>query len=324
MGAAMMQAPRRAGFTLIELLVVLAIIAALLALLLPAVQKARESANRVKCANHLKQIGIAFWSHHTQLRVLPDAGRNYWTLRTLSPTGVPLTSPNQEWGWAYQILPYLEQDNVWRSSNHVAAAGFVMDGYFCPSRRAPVALMSTQSGLPQGLRGQLDYAGNGGIGQNTLPGSAPPALFPGGYSSSVGTWPNETGTVIPPVPRKLDVNDVKDGTSTTILVGERNYNLARMNQSLGQADENNGYMDGYDWDVIRWAYLASTGHDGVPAPDRRDNSIWDRRFGSSHPGGCQFVMVDGSVRIVRWSIDLTAFQRLCHRSDGQPIGNADF
>jgi hypothetical protein len=98
-------------------------------------------------------------------------------------------------------------------------------------------------------------------------------------------------------------------------VGERNYNWNYFNQSLLQWDENDGYMDAYDWDVIRWG-------DQPPIPDRRDNSLYSFDFGSAHRAGCQFVMGDGSVRLIRYGIDQATFLAACIRDDGV-IGQLD-
>src|SRR5207248_3649732 len=106
---------RRSAFTLIELLVVVAIIAVLIGLSLPAVQKVREAANRVTCANHLKQIGLAFQMHHDTVGVFADGGENWDPIRyprSWRGSG-PAVAPYQNWGWAYQLLPFLEQKSVW-------------------------------------------------------------------------------------------------------------------------------------------------------------------------------------------------------------------
>src|SRR5438309_1076204 len=138
------------GFTLIELLVVVAIIAILMGLLLPAVQKVREAANRVQCANNLKQIGLAIHNHASSRGYLPGGGYYHLSVRSwLDPTGKtePANGPKQEWGWGYQLLPYIEQDNLWRTPytlpGQAAGSGdaLVMSTpipiFYCPTRRQP-------------------------------------------------------------------------------------------------------------------------------------------------------------------------------------------
>src|SRR5262245_39559916 len=103
------------AFTLIELLVVIAIIAVLIGLLIPAVQKVREAASRTQCTNNLHQMAIGWQHHHDQLQAFPSGGA---AVEAVAPTyvqiGQPATGVLQYAGWGYQILPYIEQDNVWR------------------------------------------------------------------------------------------------------------------------------------------------------------------------------------------------------------------
>ena len=127
----------RTGFTLIELLVVIAIIAILIALLVPAVQKVRAAAGATQCRNHLKQIGLAMHSHHDNFKVFPSGG-TYWsdTVRVMV-NGGPADYNAQSWGWMYQILPYIEQAELWRYPSDNVIGATVIRVYNCPIAVAP-------------------------------------------------------------------------------------------------------------------------------------------------------------------------------------------
>src|SRR5215212_11866209 len=129
--------PRRA-FTLIELLVVIAIIAILIALLVPAVQKVREAASRTRCQNNLKQMGLAFHSHHDMHKVFPSGGRHWSeTARIMNGPGSPATWQKQSWGWAYQILPFIEQKELWQDVSDDRVGGTPIPIFSCLSSRSP-------------------------------------------------------------------------------------------------------------------------------------------------------------------------------------------
>src|SRR5262245_3250398 len=152
----------RSGFTLIELLVVIAVIGMLVALLLPAVQQAREAANRLQCRNNLKQIALAFHIHHDTLRYFPTGGWYWWSPPNYIGTS-PVVGNQQQAGWGFQILPYLEAETVW-NAGAITAVATPNPMFFCPTRRAAQTVTYVDQYTPP-LTGTVvthalcDYAG---------------------------------------------------------------------------------------------------------------------------------------------------------------------
>ncbi len=298
----------RSAFTLIELLVVIAI---LIGLLLPAVQKVREAANRMKCANHLKQIGLAFHNHHDTLGHFPDGGE-HWN-PVLFPRsivgGSPATAPGQNWGWGYQLLPYIEQDNAWRLPDNNQVRGSLISIYFCPSRRGPTTKVA--GGVTIGM---LDYVGNAGttVDQTTTTG-LPGAALGNGNNGLVVRRPGGGGNRSGPV----RFSTITDGTSNTLLVGEKRLRPERLANL--QLHDDQGFMSGWDRDEVCWATIP-------PAQDRVGEDGY-YQFGSVHPGAFNAVFADGSVRNIQYSIQsnntppapLGVWQRICIRDDGLPV-----
>lgn len=279
---------RRQAFTLVELLVVIAIIGILVALLLPAVQAAREAARRTECQNNLKQIGLAFQNHHDVYSLLPTGGRDYFSARTWVG-GVVGSSPEvvnrQDWNWTYQILPYVEQQSLWAESNDAVVKRSTVKFYFCPTRRRPMVI---------GGNAMVDFAGNGGLYTST------------GYAWGDGV----TGVVVRNTLRPIGLQHLTDGTSCTVLAGEKRLDTRAI--GTAQCDDNEGYGEGWDWDVIRW------GND-PPQKDRFGFDQCEVLYGSAHSVGINVVLADGSVRVISYTVDRTTFQRLCHRNDDNPV-----
>jgi prepilin-type N-terminal cleavage/methylation domain-containing protein/prepilin-type processing-associated H-X9-DG protein len=349
----------RGAFTLIELLVVIAIIAILIALLVPAVQKVREAAARTQCINNLKQIGLALHNHHDALKVFPSGGTVYTEEDgpTATPSALGSTTPanytSQAWGWAFQILPFLEQANPWTIgvTNGVLTKATVVPVFTCPSRRGNM--------VDQGWF-HCDYAANGGSNVNAAgkqgPGQSDPN--PNGVivmnvaaDNYVKNYPG--GAVAfkaasPPLPilatmqNAVRMGSITDGTSNTLFVGEKYispkyYYPGNTGSSYRfQWGDLNGYTAGVGWDQVRYGYYP-------PMQDNNNmcfNACYDPTntcdnskvpcgksplpttvdfFGGPHSGGTPAVMCDGSVRTISYNISQAMMQNLTNKADGNVI-----
>jgi prepilin-type N-terminal cleavage/methylation domain-containing protein/prepilin-type processing-associated H-X9-DG protein len=321
----------RRAFTLIELLVVIAIIAVLIGLLLPAVQRVREAANRIKCQNNLKQMALGMHNAHDTYGFIVSGGWG-WFWGPCPGRGV---GKNQPGGWLYSTLPFVEQDALFQlgsaattDADRKAAVSRVfatsLPIYNCPTRRTGGPF--TNSGgfdyngnfagtvqPPQMAR--TDYAANcGSQNQNEI--DAGPATLAQGDSGSfnwnmtdVGVNPTFTGLVY----RRSQVKflDIARGSTNVVLFGEKNVNSIKYLTGNDPGD-NEGMYCGFDNDTMRCTW------DPPLLDTNADNS---RRFGSAHTAGCNISFGDGSVRVVSYDIDTKTFYLMGDRTANKTAAN---
>jgi prepilin-type N-terminal cleavage/methylation domain-containing protein len=296
---------RRTGFTLIELLVVIAIIAILIGLLLPAVQKVREAAARSQCQNNLKQIGLALHNFHDRAGAFPPG---YYDT---APWPADDTGPG--WGWAAYLLDDLEQGNLQRQISYTVPVGAAappvpalratfLKVFWCPADRMVGTFTVTDGGSQSWVFAHGNYVacnGNDGVDDN----STPP----------------HTGAFVRGA-RGFKIADVTDGLSNTFFVGER---CTTMSLSTWDGVPAGGLVPSVrsPGDFSGGSALV-LGHCGPHLPN--DSIVTDAdAMSSAHTGGVQFLLGDGSVRMISNSISQTAYDALATRAGGEVTdGNA--
>jgi prepilin-type N-terminal cleavage/methylation domain-containing protein len=312
MSACVMTRPslRASAFSLVELLVVIAIIGILIALLLPAVQRVRESASRVACSNNLRQIGMAFIHHAENYKYLPTGGNGYRVDRKWAGSGIPADYRTQTWAWGYQILPFIEQGNLYVNTSDEIVSGTPIKLYFCPTRRPPTALSGGDWAVHTYPRAMTDYAGNAGTDST------------GGDNGGMYGAGKDGVVIRLGYTDFVSLTDIPDGTSTTLMVGEKHLNLTFVTTEP-QPDDNDGYVGGFQDDVVRWGAFPPRADEYLPEYTTATihPTIW--QFGGSHPTGFQAIFVDASVHFIHYTIDPTTFRYLCSRNDGHTVNLGD-
>jgi prepilin-type N-terminal cleavage/methylation domain-containing protein/prepilin-type processing-associated H-X9-DG protein len=366
-----MKHSRRQGFTLIELLVVIAIIAVLIGLLLPAIQKVRDAANRIQCANNLKQMGIALHSYHDQLGSFPPGLDN---MPFFDSTGPKTTQRYWMVGWFTRIMPWVEQGNVWNQMNEEEGntaiplpkrydpwsfdsqgkSRFVGLGaeqlvYSCPAdKRTLVSSQVSEYGSKftiafaayQGVsgishRGGHTYAGDTGDFPTKNDEIDPTTGRPTGMNGILIPVQNTTGTC----PPGIRLRDISDGTSNTLVIGERPPSKDLIfgwlfagfgNSGDGDGDVILGISERHDFDSPGSQNVDPNGKPcsrGSPdpanplayklSPGSLSNQCDQFHYWSLHSGGANFCLGDGSVRFLSYDISPIVQRALATRAGGE-------
>jgi prepilin-type N-terminal cleavage/methylation domain-containing protein len=280
---------KRQAFSLIELLVVIAIIAILIGLLLPAVQKVREAAARMQCINNLKQLGLGMQNHHDTFGTIPDAGGASRDSAGQWPVGQRV-GMNQPGPWTYQILPFIEQQNLWQSS------------VYWPGGYSPVPTPAVKAFLDPG-RGRAPTDSNGYARTDFALNSYP---FNGGILT------NTPGNGVGFMKTGLSLVAITDGTSNTIFVGEKS--VASNNYSENTTDLN--------WDDPAFQSFGGEARNGTTVQHDAQNlpSNGGPFWGSAFSGGTPFGMYDGSVRLIYYDNSGILAPLLTHNAGDIYIG----
>ncbi len=314
--------PRRA-FTLIELLVVIAIIAVLIGLLLPAVQKVREAAARLKCQNNLKQLGLACHNY-------ADANDGKLPIGLTNAPGNSNRRNGTGLSWIYRLFPFLEQQSLYNRVDTVAYnPGIVrppnspnaqnsslMNGVFVPAFNCPSSALprlqpeegyayTYQVSHYLGIRGAVDHST--ARRQTYTPGN-PPEYYTGTHSFG--------GVLIPD--RPIAFLEILDGLSNTLIVSEQSANT-RINQY-------DGLLSGYSYPFVGddRTFNSTTiryriNESDFSLPGNSGGGGANTTLHSRHPGGVNAVFGDGSVRFLRDALDLQTLYNLANRDDGRVV-----
>lgn len=341
------------GFTLVELLVVIAIIGVLIALLLPAIQAAREAARRSQCANNLHQLAVAVHNYADSHRTFPPG----------FITGAPQDDSAPEpslWSWGAMLLPFVEQaplHNLLKVGSRtlqenlqtpagLAALQTPLGTFMCPSDTGPALNDFNEAYAPDPSNPQAvhyrrqvtpDGSARVAIAKSNYVGvacssvSTTPAIDPAPYGPATGVFFENSAT---------QFSEITDGTSNTLMLGERPFRIGDLNVGAANALGFSPLLSEFSSRNRAITCVLGIPYYGINHSSGNTNDVHESRaFHSLHPGGAMFALCDGSTRFLSQTIDYnpktvpsstlkngawvdSTLERLCAKNDGQPL--ADF
>ncbi len=300
-----------------QLLVVIAIIAILIALLLPAVQQAREAARRTQCKNNIKQLGLAFHNYHDVFNTFPPGWVSQYVAAT---TGEPTI-----WSWGAYLLPYLDQaplynslqPGTWRIDQHLSGASG--NAAAAQGLRTPLPAFRCASDTGPGLNdwGLASYGGDDTYNRNLSDGTNRLSGATSNYVYNADTGDSNTPSMVaaislygPPLGigyqnSRNGIRDITDGTSNTILIGERAWQIKTLSIGAGNAlgfapaSSSGSYLNQQCRACLAVIGLPYWGiNQTVVNPTHQS-----RGYSSPHVGGVHFLLADGAVRFISENID---------------------
>ena len=345
------------GFTLVELLVVIAIIGILVGLLLPAVQAARAAARRMQCSNNLKQLGLAVQNYNDAHKCVPAGFITNYPAGALNTAAMMSVTQRTHWSWGAFILPYIEQTALYNTLNPgqssmdailatpigLAALTTPIPAFVCPSDTGPALnnFNQTISDNPADANAPWynRYVTSNGTDRIAIAKSNYVMSACSSVSTTPPIWPQYgPATGVAWLNSRCRFADLTDGTSNTILIGERAFRFNNLTVGAGTAL---GFSSTVNTPgTSAGIKAAATGVLGLAYNGinwSANNRIHQPRgYSSNHTGGAQFVLNDGSVHFISESIDYnfqtvpgtlingawidSTFERLIGKSDGQVLG----
>ncbi|MEW4562374.1 DUF1559 domain-containing protein [Bremerella sp. JC770] len=325
---------RHRGFTLVELLVVIAIIGILIALLLPAVQQAREAARRMQCSNNLKQLGLALHNYHDSLQSFPSGVVFQWENDAAG------NRVDSFWGWGSLTLPYLELSNVHEvlqvgkaklsdqmTAGHnpaaFAALQTPLSAFRCPSDTAPDLHSSPQCNIRDNTSTLTDAATSNYVANNQ-------SYRCGASTKHIALGNDASCTEVQGMfwgDSHVSFRDVTDGTTNTILLGERAWEIPNPAGGKYSCYAGQVFGAGFSSGGLGGDSKAIMANGGGGLNSVAYATACRRGYSSQHPGGAMFAMVDGSVRfIAETAPDVTddvaddlLLENLQNRNDGNVL-----
>ncbi|MFK7768524.1 MAG: DUF1559 domain-containing protein [Mariniblastus sp.] len=296
------------GFTLVELLVVIAVIGVLVGMLLPAVQMVRESARRVECLNNLKNLGLAVHNYESGKKLFP-----------------PARAADEFLTWPVYLMPFIDMNNMYNQlelkkryrDQDPNVVSIPMQVMLCASRARGIPNISNWEA--HGPRGALgDYAGNAGTqryfpyddwAQFTEPVDG---IINSGYAKDNEVVNN---MLAGPEKGRYGFNSVKDGTSNTLMIGEKYISQANLKEPNGWGDGAIYNGDEPETFIRIGGYAMGLAKSRILIFSPGEYPV----FGSAHVQVVNFVNVDGSTHSISNHIDQETLYRLCSRKDGFPV-----